>query len=158
MYTIQVPTKKLNSFCCHCKCASSVESEFPYFKDGWLSKLPQEKIILPSYVSRHCHSIGATIKKPAHVPCNNNDRSTYRKRTHTECYIKSNVYNRKSHQHAVLNSLVYRLLKTPLEQTEYTKEYEYILNTSVTNCFDKKLVDKKITTFRRLKHSKETTN
>ena len=33
----------------------------------------------------------------------------------------------------------------------------HILNTAVTNGFDKKLVDKKITTFRRLKHIKETT-
>ena len=32
---------------------------------------------------------------------------------------------------------------------------EHILNTAVTNGFDKKLVDKKITTFRRIKHKKE---
>ena len=47
----------------------------------------------------------------------------YRKSTHTECYINSNGYNLKSHQHAVFNSLVYRL-NTPLKQTEYTKEYK----------------------------------
>jgi hypothetical protein len=81
----------------------------------------------------------------------------YRKPTYTECYIKSNVYNPKSHQHAVVNSLVYRL-NTLLEQTEYTKEYEYTLNTAIVNGFDKQLVDKKITTFTRLKHIKETTN
>ena len=40
---------------------------FTYSKSGWVSKLPQEKNILPSYVSRHCHSIVATIKKPTHV-------------------------------------------------------------------------------------------
>jgi hypothetical protein len=45
-----------------------------------------------------------------------------------------------------------------LEQTEYTKEYEHILNTAVVNDFDKQLVDNKITTdSRRLKHIKETT-
>ena len=69
---------------------------------------------------------------------------------HTECYINSNGYNPKS-QHAVFNSLVYRLLNTPLEQTEYTREYEHILNKAVTNGFDKKIVDKKITNFRKLK-------
>ena len=34
---------------------------------------------------------------------------------------------------------VYRLLNTPLEQTEYTREYENVLNTAVTNGFDKKI-------------------
>ena len=62
-----------------------------------------------------------------------------------------------SHQYAVFNTIVYRLLNTPLEQTEYTQENEHILNTAATNCFDKKLVDKKITTFRKLKHIKEIT-
>jgi hypothetical protein len=56
----------------------------------------------------------------------------YRKQTHTECYINSNGYNPKSQQHAVSNSLVYRL-NTLLEQPEYTREYEYILNIAVTN-------------------------
>ena len=65
----------------------------------------------------------------------------YRKLTHTECYIKPNGYNPKSYQHAVFNSLVHRLLNTPLEQTEYTKEYEHILNTAVVNGFDKQLVE-----------------
>ena len=49
--------------------------------------------------------------------------TTYRKPTHTECYINSNGYNPKSQQHAVSNSLVYRLLSTPLEQTEYIIDY-----------------------------------
>jgi hypothetical protein len=44
-----------------------------------------------------------------------------------------------------------------LEQTEYTKEYDYILNTEDVNDFDKQLVGKKATTIRRLKHIKETT-
>ena len=44
------------------------------------------------------------------------------------------------------------------EQTEYTREYEHILNTVVKNGFNKKLVDKNITNFRKLKHIiKETT-
>ena len=47
------------------------------------------------------------------------------------------------------NILVYRL-NTLLEQTEYTREYERILNTAVTHGFYRKLVDKKITNFRRL--------
>ena len=46
------------------------------------------------------------------------------------------------------NSLVYRLLNTTLERTEYTIEYEHILNTTVTNGFDKKLANKMITNFR----------
>ena len=71
--------------------------------------------------------------------------------------VTPNRHNPKSHQRAVFNSLVYRLFNTLLEQTEYTKEYEYILNITVTNGFDEKLVDKKITTFRKLKHIKETT-
>ena len=50
--------------------------------------------------------------------------------------------------HAVFKSLVNRLLSTPLEQTEYTKEYKHILNTAVVNGFDKQLVDNKITAFR----------
>ena len=54
-------------------------------------------------------------------------------------------------------SLAYRLLNTPLEQTEYTRQYERILNTAVTNGLDKKLVDKKIINFRSLKQIKETT-
>ena len=57
-------------------------------------------------------------------------------------------YNPKSQQHAVFNSLVYRIQNTPLEQIEYTREYELILNTAVTNGFDKKLVDKQITNFK----------
>ena len=60
----------------------------------------------------------------------------YIKPIHSESYIKSIGYNPKSHQHAVFNSLVNRLFNTPLEQTEYTKEYEHILKTSVTNSFD----------------------
>ena len=50
----------------------------------------------------------------------NSDRLTfviYKKPTHTECYINSNGYNPKSQQNAVFNSLVYRLLNTPLEQS-----------------------------------------
>ena len=38
-----------------------------------------------------------------------------------------------------------------------SREYEHILNIAVTNGFDKKLVDKKITNFRRLKQTEETT-
>ena len=49
----------------------------------------------------------------------------------------------QSQQYTVFNSLVYRLLNTPLEPTEYTREYEHILNTAVTNGFDRKLVDKR---------------
>ena len=56
---------------------------------------------------------------------------------HTESYIKSKGYNPKSHQYAVFNTLVNRLLSTPLEQTEYTKEYKHILNTAEVNGFDK---------------------
>ena len=51
--------------------------------------------------------------------------------------MNSNGYNPKL-QHAVFNSLEYRLLNTPLEQTEYTREYKHILNTAVKNGFDKK--------------------
>ena len=51
--------------------------------------------------------------------------------------LKSDGYNPKSQQHAVFNSLIYRLFNTPLKQTEYTREYEHILNTVVTNGFDK---------------------
>jgi hypothetical protein len=43
MYTLQAPAKKLNSFSCHCKRASSGEGEFPYSEGGWVSKQPQEK-------------------------------------------------------------------------------------------------------------------
>ena len=67
----------------------------------------------------------------------NSNRLTFgihRKPTHTGCYINSNGCNPKS-QHVVFNSLVYRLLNTPLEQAEYTREYEHILNTAVTNGF-----------------------
>ena len=53
--------------CVHYKRASSGEGKFPYSKGGWVPKLPQEKNILTSYVSQHCHSIVATIRKPAHV-------------------------------------------------------------------------------------------
>ena len=48
-------------------------------------------------------------------------------------YVTMDVCKCKSQQHAVFNSLVYRLLNTPLEQTEHTREYEHILNTAVTN-------------------------
>ena len=71
----------------------------------------------------------------------NSNRLTFgihRKPTNTECYIKSNGYNPKSHQHAVFNSLVYRLLNRPLEQRVYTKEYEHILNTALADGFDKR--------------------
>ena len=53
---------------------------------------------------------------------------------HTECYIKANGYNPKSHKHAVFNILVSRHFSTPLEQTEYTKGYELTLNTTEVNC------------------------
>ena len=39
-------------------------------------------------------------------------------------YIKLNGYISKSHQHTVFNTLVNRLLSTPLKQTEYTEEYK----------------------------------
>ena len=45
-------------------------------------------------------------------------------------------HNPKSHQHAVSNSLVNRPLSTPLEQTEYTKEYRLILKIAKINGFD----------------------
>ena len=60
---------KLHSYCSHCKRAGSEEGELTYSKDRWVSKLLQGKIILHSNVSLHCHSIVATIKKPAHVFC-----------------------------------------------------------------------------------------
>ena len=53
---------KLKFYWCHCKRAGREGGEFTYSKGGWVSKLLQEKIILPSYVSQHCHSIVATIK------------------------------------------------------------------------------------------------
>ena len=40
-------------------------------------------------------------------------------------------------------------------KTNYNREYEHILNIAVTNGSDKKLVDKKITNFRKLKHIKK---
>ena len=46
--------------------------------------------------------------------------------------------------HEVFNRLVNRLLSTSLEQTEYTKEYENLLNTAEVNGFDKQLTDKMI--------------
>jgi hypothetical protein len=49
--------------------ASSGEDEFPYFKGGWVSKLPQEKNMLPSYVSQHCHSIVAILKNQPMYLC-----------------------------------------------------------------------------------------
>ena len=61
----------------------------------------------------------------------------YGKPTHTESYINSNGYNPKLQQHAVFNSILYRLVNTPLVPTEYTRGYEHILNTVVTNGFDK---------------------
>ena len=63
-------------------------------------------------------------------------------------------YNPKTCQHAVFNN---RLLNTPLEQTEYDREYKHILNTAIVNGFDKQFVVTKITKFRRLKQIKETT-
>jgi hypothetical protein len=54
----------------------------------------------------------------------------------TECYVKLNDYNPKSHQHLLVNSLVNRLLSRSLEQTEYTKEYKQILKTPKVNGFD----------------------
>jgi hypothetical protein len=35
---------KLNSYCSHCKQASSGEAEFTYSKGAWVSKLPQKKL------------------------------------------------------------------------------------------------------------------
>ena len=75
---------------------------------------------------------------------------------HTECYIKSSGYNPTSHRYVIFNSLINRHLSTPLEQTEYTKKYKHILEAEV-NGFDKQLIEKKMRTFRRLKHIKETT-
>ena len=65
---------KLNSYSSHCMRAGSGECELAYSKDRCVCKLPQEKIIFPHYVSRHCHSIVATIEKPTqvhfiHKPC-----------------------------------------------------------------------------------------
>ena len=37
-----------------------------------------------------------------------------------------------------------KFLSTPLEQIEYTKEYEHILNIAEINDFDKQLIDKKV--------------
>ena len=77
----------------------------------------------------------------------------YRKPTHTECYIKSNGYYHKSHQHAVFSSSVNR----PFKQAECTKEYKHTLKTAKVNNLDKQLIDKKIRTLRKLKHIKEAT-
>ena len=58
------------------------------------------------------------------------------------------TYTKPTHK---INSLVNRLLSTPLQQTEYTKEY-IVLNIAIVNGFNKKLVDKEITRFRRFKY------
>jgi hypothetical protein len=78
-----------------------------------------------------------------------------RKPKHTECYTKSNGYNLKLHQQSVFNSLI--PLSIPLEQTQYTNKYGHTLHTAEVKYFDKQLIDKKIRTFKRLKHIKEIT-
>ena len=66
-YAATSARSKLHSYCSHCKRAGSGEGKLTYSKDTWVFKLLQEKIILPSYVSWHCHSVVASIKKPTHV-------------------------------------------------------------------------------------------
>ena len=64
--------------------------------------------------------------------------------THTDTYIREEGFNPRPHKHAVLNSLTFRIINTPLKETEYKKEYENIVKIAEKNGFNKYLVDKKI--------------
>ena len=70
------------------------------------------KFTLETEIDGQLHFLDLKIKR-------NSNRLTfgiYRKPAHTESYINSNGYNPKSQKHAIFNSLVYRLLNTPLEK------------------------------------------
>ena len=61
-----------------------------------------------------------------------------------------------SHQYAVFNSLVYRLVNLPLDKIEYQKEYLHILDKVKINGFKEETVKKKIGKFKRMKSIHET--
>ena len=51
----------------------------------------------------------------------------HRKPTQSDNYIKCNKFNPRSHQFAVFNSLIHRMVNLPLNKTEYQKDYSHIL-------------------------------
>ena len=79
----------------------------------------------------------------------------FRKESHTDNYIKENSFNPRPHKHAIINSLAFRLINIPMNDNEYNKEYEEILQTANKNGFKKELVDKKIYKFKQQKLKKE---
>uniref|UniRef100_A0A1B6G949 GIY-YIG domain-containing protein n=1 Tax=Cuerna arida TaxID=1464854 RepID=A0A1B6G949_9HEMI len=65
----------------------------------------------------------------------------FRKPTHTDRYIMNDSHHPPAQKRAVFNSLIFRLLNTPLSEERSKKELNYIRNVAIFNGFDKSLVD-----------------
>lgn len=69
------------------------------------------------------------------------DYSIYRKPTTTDQTIHSSSYHPQSHKLAAYNSMVHRLLSTPLSESNYIKEVNIIKHIAAANGYASNMVD-----------------
>lgn len=65
----------------------------------------------------------------------------YRKPTHTKRFILNDSHHPPTQKRAAFNSMIHRLLNTPLNQENYNKELSHIKDTATYNGYDRKLID-----------------
>jgi hypothetical protein len=66
----------------------------------------------------------------------------YRKPTSSQQYITEDSFHPRCHKMAAFHSMLHRLVSTPLEDTEYRKELNYIIDTAIINGYDEKSIKK----------------
>lgn len=69
----------------------------------------------------------------------------YRKPTHTNRFITQDSHHPPEQKRSAFNSMIYRLLNTPLSQENYNKEINYIKNVAKYNGYETKIVDNMLT-------------
>jgi hypothetical protein len=66
----------------------------------------------------------------------------YRKPTSSQQYITDDSFHPRCHKMAAFYSMLHRLVSTPLEDIEYRKELNYIIDTAIINGYDEKSIKK----------------
>jgi len=83
--------------------------------------------------------------------------SIFRKPTHTDRYITVDSHHHHTHKQAAFHSMVYRLLKIPMNDQDYNDEKNYILNVAKINGYDKEFIDKIFKKHTQQHHTRQRT-
>lgn len=83
--------------------------------------------------------------------------SIYRKPTHTDRYITVDSHHHQSHKQAAFHSMVYRLIKIPMNDRDFNDEKNYIYNVARINGYDKHFVDRIFKRQTQLHHTSRRT-